>query len=405
MPSYSLPVDRQAPLRWESSTDGLTEFFPSLRLLRMTLSNADGKIQSLMSRAVDRRENAPSFHQDHRERNEGRREGVLFIGDGPKRYLKMPFPRRSIQGNREPRPDDLKKAEKEVENILKTPLDIRDDHADVVDMSPVGSILNRFENRPLLTREEEIALANKYRTGTEGVRKRVKEEFAARNIGVVLALAARYRGKSDLEFDDLVQVGLTALTEAIEGYKPDLGYKFLTYAFWKIRGAMQRAVNDYGRGFKLPASVFRQKRILEKADQRALETGLPVGPTIEKRRKRLEGLESFRKGTLSLNATVGEEGDTELGDLIADVGQVGPDEIVARNQLSEELKAAMELLTDSEREVLRLRYGLEDGVEHTLDDAGRQMGLTINKIKYIEKSALKKLRRSPGAISLRHFLG
>jgi RNA polymerase primary sigma factor len=218
---------------------------------------------------------------------------------------------------------------------------------------------------------------------------------------LVVSIAKRYvnRGLSML---DLIQEGNIGLMKAVDRFQFRRGFKFSTYATWWIRQAITRAVADYGRTIRLPVHVVESLNRLTR-ERRALGSELGREPRPDELAQRMgvavnkvELLLEAARQPASLEATVGESEETELGDLLKDVKAQSPEEEAIKGQLAEEVERAMEPLSDREKEILRLRYGLGTDREYTLEEIGRRLSLTRERVRQIEAGAVAKMRKSKG---------
>lgn len=270
---------------------------------------------------------------------------------------------------------------------------------------PVKVYLKEIGRVPLLTPEEEIDLAIRISNGDEAAKKRLSEA----NLRLVVSIAKRYLGRG-MQFLDLIQEGNLGLIKAVEKFDYTKGFKFSTYATWWIRQAITRAMADQARTIRVPVHMVEvinklsrvQRQMLQDLgreptpDELARELDMPV--------EKVQEVQKYGREPISLHTPLGEDGDSEFGDLIEDTDAIAPSDAVAFSLLQEQFKQVLETLSPREAGVIKMRYGLEDGQPKTLDDIGRVYGVTRERIRQIESKTMSKLRHPSRSQTLRDFL-
>ena len=294
---------------------------------------------------------------------------------------------------------DDEPTEKELENIeFSVP-----DGVSIED--PVRMYLKEIGKVPLLSADEEVELAKKMETGNLDARKRLAEA----NLRLVVSIAKRYVGRGML-FLDLIQEGNLGLIKAVEKFDYRKGYKFSTYATWWIRQAITRAIADQARTIRIPVHMVEtinklirvQRQLLQELgrepypEEIAKEMNLPVD--------RVREIQKISQEPVSLETPIGEEEDSHLGDFIQDDNVPVPAEAAAFTLLKEQLSEVLGTLTDRERKVLELRFGLDDGRARTLEEVGKEFNVTRERIRQIEAKALRKLRHPSRSRKLKDYL-
>ena len=276
---------------------------------------------------------------------------------------------------------------------------------DVADDS-VRLYLREIGKIPLLKADEELALAKRVVAGD----KEAKDQMAEANMRLVVSIAKRYVGRG-LDLLDLIQEGNTGLLRAVEKFDPDKGFKFSTYATWWIRQAITRAIADQARTIRIPVHMVETINKLLRT-QRRLTQELNREPTNEEIAKemeidveKVEHIMKIKQDISSLDASVrDDEEDSVLGDFIEDEDSVSPEESATGQLLKEHVKDMLGALTEREQKILKLRFGLEDGKSHTLEEVGQEFNVTRERIRQIEAKALAKLRKHKDAKKLHDYI-
>lgn len=276
---------------------------------------------------------------------------------------------------------------------------------DVADDS-VRLYLREIGKIPLLTAEEELALTKRVVAGD----KDAKDKMAEANMRLVVSIAKRYVGRG-LDLLDLIQEGNTGLLRAVEKFDPDKGFKFSTYATWWIRQAITRAIADQARTIRIPVHMVETINKLLRT-QRRLTQELNREPTNEEIAQamdievdKVEHIMKIKQDISSLDASIrDDEEDSVLADFIEDEDTVSPEESATSQLLKEQVKDMLGALTEREQKILKLRFGLEDGKSHTLEEVGQEFSVTRERIRQIEAKALAKLRKHRDAKKLHDYI-
>lgn len=355
------------------------------------------------------------------------------------------------------------KLEQEIEREVRRPLDeVIDEWGDpTVSSDPVRMYLHEIGRTALLTADQEVTLATAIIAGknamqqlksddldpdardqAESVRQRGKnaeQRLAQANLRLVVSVAKRYVGRG-MSFLDLIQEGNIGLLRAVDKFDPTLGYKFSTYATWWIRQAISRAIADQARTIRIPVhmveSINRQIRVQRRLmqelgreptpeeiaiemdyllpeDRRVIEDALALGQALDPvmiRRLQIAAAKVRRvmrisQEPMSLETPVGSEENSSLGDFIEDDSLPGPADQANRHLLKEQMSEILSGLSERERRVLEMRFGLKDGTARTLEEVGQEFGVTRERIRQIEAKALRKLRHPIRSRKLRDYLG
>lgn len=278
---------------------------------------------------------------------------------------------------------------------------------DVSDDS-VRLYLREIGKIPLLSAEEEMDLARRIIEGD----KKAKDKMAEANMRLVVSIAKRYSGRG-LDFLDLIQEGNTGLLRAVEKFDPDKGFKFSTYATWWIRQAITRAIADQARTIRIPVHMVETINKLLRT-QRRMTQELNREPTIDELAKELdmepekiEYVIKIKQDISSLDAGVGRDGeddDSVLQDFIVDEDTVSPEDSASNQLLKEQVQEILSSLSDREQKIVRMRFGLDNGKNHTLEEVGQEFAVTRERIRQIEAKALAKLRKHKDAKKLYEYL-
>ena len=269
--------------------------------------------------------------------------------------------------------------------------------------------LSEIGKVPLLSAEKEFELAKKVKAGD----KKAFDQMAESNMRLVVSIAKKYSGRG-LDFLDLIQEGHTGLLRAVEKFDPDKGFKFSTYATWWIRQAITRAIADQARTIRIPVHMVETINKLLRT-QRRMTQDLNREPTIEELAKELdmepdkvEYVMKIKQDISSLDAGVGrdgeEDGESVLGDFIEDEDTISPEEAASNELLKEQVQDLLSTLSDREQKIIRMRFGLDGGKSHTLEEVGQEFAVTRERIRQIEAKALAKLRKHKDAKKLFEYL-
>ncbi len=276
---------------------------------------------------------------------------------------------------------------------------------DVADDS-VRLYLREIGKIPLLTAEEEFDLAQKVVSGD----KRAKDKMAEANMRLVVSIAKRYVGRG-LDLLDLIQEGNTGLLRAVEKFDPDKGFKFSTYATWWIRQAITRAIADQARTIRIPVHMVETINKLLRTQRRLTQdlnrepTNEEIAEEMELDVEKVEHIMKIKQDISSLDASVrDDEEDSVLGDFIEDEDTITPEESATGSLLKQQVKGLLGSLSEREQKILRLRFGLEDGKNHTLEEVGQEFSVTRERIRQIEAKALAKLKKHKDSKKLMDYL-
>ncbi len=270
---------------------------------------------------------------------------------------------------------------------------------------PVRMYLKEIGKVPLLSAEEEIELAKRMELGDQEAKKRLAEA----NLRLVVSIAKRYVGRGML-FLDLIQEGNLGLIKAVEKFDYRKGYKFSTYATWWIRQAITRAIADQARTIRIPVHMVETINKLIRVSRQLLQelgrepTPEEISEEMNMPVERVREILKISQEPVSLETPIGEEEDSHLGDFIQDDNVPVPADAAAFTLLKEQLQEVLGTLTEREQKVLTLRFGLEDGRARTLEEVGKEVNVTRERIRQIEAKALRKLRHPSRSRKLKDYL-
>lgn len=290
----------------------------------------------------------------------------------------------------------------EGEEVMQEDQHYLDDIAD----DSVRLYLREIGKIPLLSAEEELDLAHRVVAGD----KDAKDKMAEANMRLVVSIAKRYVGRG-LDLLDLIQEGNTGLLRAVEKFDPNKGFKFSTYATWWIRQAITRAIADQARTIRIPVHMVEtinkllrtQRRLTQELNREPSNEEIAAAMEIEV--DKVEHIMKIKQDISSLDASIrDDEEESVLADFIEDEDTISPEESATNQLLKEQVKGMLGALTDREQKILKLRFGLEDGKQHTLEEVGQEFSVTRERIRQIEAKALAKLRKHKDAKKLHDYI-
>lgn len=267
----------------------------------------------------------------------------------------------------------------------------------------VRMYLSEIGRTELLSGEDEIRLAKRIAKGDA----KAKQHLAEANLRLVVSIAKKYIGRG-LSFLDLIQEGNIGLFRAVEKFDPNRGFKFSTYATWWIRQAITRAIADQARTIRIPVHMVETINKLTHTQRRLMQE-LGRDPTVEEiasemglADKKVRHILKISQDIVSLEAPVGSEEDSKLADFIEDEEAISPNDSTNRQLVKENIRSLLRFLNPRERKIIEMRFGLIDGVGHTLEEVGKEFGVTRERIRQIEAKVMQKLREHPASIRIRN---
>ena len=301
--------------------------------------------------------------------------------------------------------DDSSGSEDDAQTKMEKELEVLSTLSDSSINDPVRMYLKEIGRIPLLTREQEIDLAQRTDEGEE----RAKSKLVNSNLRLVVSIAKKYIGRG-MTFLDLIQEGNKGLIRAVEKYDWMKGYKFSTYATWWIRQAITRAIADQARTIRIPVHMVETINKLIRISRKIMQD-LGREPTPEEIAEKMEitpdkvrEIMKISQKTTSLETPIGDDDDSYLGDFIPDESQLSPYDATSKRLLKENINEVLQALSDREARVLKMRFGLESERPMTLEEVGKKFGVTRERIRQIEAKALRKLKHPSRRKKLQDFL-
>ncbi len=300
--------------------------------------------------------------------------------------------------------EDVDDLEKEMEQLMSTEEIEKLQESFAID-DPVRMYLKEIGRVPLLSAEDERIYATAMKNGDENAKNKIVEA----NLRLVVSIAKKHVGKG-MAFLDLIQEGNLGLMKAVEKFDSEKGYKFSTYATWWIRQAITRAIADQARTVRIPVHMVETIHKVSRVSRQLLQelgrepTPEEIADKIDMTPEKVRDTMKYALEPVSLETPIGEEEDSHLGDFIPDEDSPAPAEAASYTLLKEQLNDVLKTLTPREEEVLRLRFGLDDGRTRTLEEVGEKFQITRERIRQIEAKALRKLRHPSRSKKLRAYL-
>jgi RNA polymerase primary sigma factor len=301
-----------------------------------------------------------------------------------------------------PDDEDLAAIEREKDDVIDEKAEQRKQDLAEISNDSVRMYLAEIGKVPLLTAEDEIRLARQIQKGSAAA----KQHMAEANLRLVVSIAKKYIGRK-LSFLDLIQEGNIGLFRAVEKFDPDKGFKFSTYATWWIRQAITRAIADQARTIRIPVHMveiinkltYTKRRLAQEMGREPTHEELAA--EMEMDVKKVRHILKISQEIVSLDAPIGSEEDSKLGDFIEDEDVPSPHDATGRQIIKENIHSMLQYLSPRERKIIEMRFGLIDGVGHTLEEVGTEFGVTRERIRQIEAKVLQKMRDHPTSVRIK----
>ncbi len=300
--------------------------------------------------------------------------------------------------------DDSKKDDDDEDGAKDEKAKKQTDNLREIANDSVRMYLSEIGKVDLLTADEEISLAKRIAKGDQTA----KSKLAEANLRLVVSIAKKYIGRG-LSFLDLIQEGNIGLFRAVEKFDPKRGFKFSTYATWWIRQAITRAIADQARTIRIPVHMVETINKLTHTQRRLLQelgrepTSEELASEMDMDIKKVRHILKISQDIISLEAPVGAEEDSKLGDFIEDDEAIAPNDSTNRQIIKENIHAMLQYLSPREQKIIRMRFGLDDGIGHTLEEVGQEFGVTRERIRQIEAKILQKLRDHPTSVKIKEY--
>jgi RNA polymerase primary sigma factor len=306
--------------------------------------------------------------------------------------------------------EDIAPTDEEIIALEEEQEEIEEDARNVqkqIDLSEIANdsvrmYLAEIGKVQLLNSEEEIKLARQIKKGSAAA----KQHMAEANLRLVVSIAKKYIGRK-LSFLDLIQEGNIGLFRAVEKFDPDKGFKFSTYATWWIRQAITRAIADQARTIRIPVHMvevinkltYTKRRLAQELGREPTEEELAAEMDMDI--KKVRHILKISQDIVSLEAPIGAEEDSKLGDFIEDEDAISPHDATAKQIIKENIHGMLQYLSPRERKIIEMRFGLKDGIGHTLEEVGVEFGVTRERIRQIEAKVLQKMRDHPTSVRIK----